>query len=313
MGKGGRGGKGKGKSAATTSSTTSAATPPSSKPELTENEVQAIMTSFVHSADKTGIDVAFSFDTTGSMYPCLDQVRQNLQEIVGRLLKDIPNIRIALIAHGDFCDHASTYVTQALDFSTDASKLSAFAQSVAKTGGGDAPEAYELVLREVLELSWDPDHSKALVVIGDETPHAPSYTTEKIFWKDEVAKLRDAGIVIYGVQALNNANSSPFYSEIATQTGGYHLHLRDFALITEMFVAVCFRATSEEKFEEYQSQMEEDGRMTHDVRNMLNEMAAPTEKKEYDLKAAWWNPQYDKGQPSYSYDHELKKWGPVKK
>lgn len=59
-----------------------------------------MLSSFVHSADKTGIDVAFSFDTTGSMYPCLEEVRTKLQEITTRLLKDIPNIRIALIAHG---------------------------------------------------------------------------------------------------------------------------------------------------------------------------------------------------------------------
>jgi hypothetical protein len=64
------------------------------------NLVQAMLSSFVHSADKTGIDVVFSFDTTGSMYPCLEEVRTKLQEITKRLVKDIPNIRIALIAHG---------------------------------------------------------------------------------------------------------------------------------------------------------------------------------------------------------------------
>jgi len=266
-----------------------------------------MMSSFVHSADKTGIDVAFSFDTTGSMYPCLEEVRTKLQEIVTRLLKDIPNIRIALIAHGDYCDH-QTYVAKALDFCTDSQKLSKFAQEVQKTGGGDLPEAYEYVLREVQNLSWDPNHSKALIMIGDEIPHPPSYTTEKIFWKDELAKLRDAGIVVYGVQALNQGNATPFYSEISTQTGGFHLHLRDFALITEMFVAVCFRATSQEKFDEYQNQMEEDGRMTAEVRGMLSEMAKPTEHKQFNLKVDWWDPQYDKGKPKYSYDAQRKQW-----
>ncbi len=61
-----------------------------------------MLSSFVHSADKTGIDVVFSFDTTGSMYPCLEEVRHKLKEIIERLLKDIPNIRIALIAQGIF-------------------------------------------------------------------------------------------------------------------------------------------------------------------------------------------------------------------
>jgi len=276
-------------------------------PALNDNEKQAMLSSFVHSADKTGIDVVFSFDTTGSMYPCLEEVRTKLQEITKRLVKDIPNIRIALIAHGDYCDHAN-YVAKALDFTSDAAKLAQFAKDVAKTGGGDLPEAYEFVLREVRNLSWDPNHSKALIMIGDEIPHAPSYTTEKIFWKDELKKLAEQGIVVYGVQALNSKAATPFYTEIATQTGGFHLRLRDFSLITEMFVAVCFRATSQEKFQEYQNQVEEDGKMTAEVRNMLNEMAAPTAKQTFDLKTDWWDPKFDKGKPQYSYDAQRQEW-----
>ena len=45
-----------------------------------------------------------------------------------------------------------------------------------------------------------------------------------------------------------------------------------------MFVAVCFRATSQEKFEEYQAQVEQKGGMTSQVKQMLGEMAKPTEK-----------------------------------
>jgi len=297
------------KSALPSKSTPAPAAPeaPAPAPTLNENEKQAMLSSFVHTADKTGIDVAFSFDTTGSMYPCLEEVRTKLQEITIRLLKDIPNIRIALIAHGDYCDH-SNYVAKALDFTNDPEKLTQFAKEVPKTGGGDLPEAYEFVLREVRNLSWDPNHSHALVMIGDEIPHAPSYTTEKIFWKTELTKLSEMGIVVYGVQALNSQGATPFYSEIATQTGGFHLRLHDFSLITEMFVAVCFRATSQEKFEEYQNQVEEDGRMTSEVRNMLNEMAAPTAKKTFNLKVDWWDPQYDKGKPQYAYDAQRKEW-----
>jgi len=46
------------------------------------------------------IEVVFSFDTTGSMFNCLTQVRKNIQESVKRLFSDIPDIRIGIIAHG---------------------------------------------------------------------------------------------------------------------------------------------------------------------------------------------------------------------
>jgi len=256
------------------------------------------MSSFVHDSSKTGIDVAFSFDTTGSMYPCLEEVRTKLQEIIARLLRDIPNIRIALIAHGDYCDDANTYTVKHIDFSTDCQALCLFARDVDKTGGGDLPEAYELALRQANKLAWDPKHSKALVMIGDEIPHPTSFTSEQIWWKDEVAALKKEGVVIYGVQALSTA-AEPFYSHMATETGGFHLRLKDFSLISEMFVAVCFRATSEEKFQEYKDQAKKDGKANTQVEQMWSSMAKPTEKKEYQLKTPWWDRSLDNSKPAY--------------
>jgi len=303
----------KGASKSSHKETPSSYTPPVTttthvEPTLDEDTKQAILTSFNHGADKTGIDVAFSFDTTGSMYPCLEEVRSKLQEITTRLLKDIPNIRLAFIAHGDYCDQDQSYVLKAQDFSTDPKVLTAFVRDVAKTGGGDAPEAYELVLRDALSLSWEASHSKALIVIGDEIPHPASYTTEGIFWKENIKDLTNAGIAIYGVQALHNAHATPFYSEIATSSGGFHLHLKDFALITEMFVAVCFRATSQEKFDEYQMMVESKGDVTPQMKQMLKEMEKPTEKKVFNLREGWWDRQFDQGKPSYAWDAKAKKW-----
>ena len=62
---------------------------------------------------------------------------------------------MAIIAHGDYCDAHSTYVTKIQEFTTDENKLCKFVESVSSTGGGDADECYELVLREVLtKLKW---------------------------------------------------------------------------------------------------------------------------------------------------------------
>ena len=63
------------------------------------------------------IDVCITFDTTGSMYPCLTQVRRSVEQTVGRLFRDIPDLRIAIIAHGDYIDERSYYVTKIFDFS----------------------------------------------------------------------------------------------------------------------------------------------------------------------------------------------------
>ena len=63
------------------------------------------------------IEVVFSFDTTGSMYPCLTQVRRRIKNTVTRLMNEIALIRIGIIAHGDYCDERSSYVTKKFDLS----------------------------------------------------------------------------------------------------------------------------------------------------------------------------------------------------
>ena len=76
------------------------------------------------------VEVVFSFDTTGSMYPCLTQVRKKIGATVTRLAKEIPGIRIGIIAHGDYCDKGSTYVTKALDLTDDVRSITSFVESL---------------------------------------------------------------------------------------------------------------------------------------------------------------------------------------
>ncbi len=71
-----------------------------------------------------------------------------MQEVVKRLLGDIPTIKICVLAHGDYCDK-SNYVTKWVDFTNDVNKLCKFVNSVKSTGGGDWEECYELVLHQV--------------------------------------------------------------------------------------------------------------------------------------------------------------------
>ena len=60
------------------------------------------------------------------------QVRRSVSNTVKRLQEEIPGIRIALIAHGDW--DSQTYVTKIMDFSTDGKKLCDFVQNVEGTG-----------------------------------------------------------------------------------------------------------------------------------------------------------------------------------
>ena len=219
------------------------------------------------------IEVVFSFDTTGSMYPCLTQVRRELQNNVARLFSEIPNIRIGIIAHGDYCDAGSSYVTKHLDLSTDERAICRFVEGVSATGGGDSEECYELVLKEArTQMSWTSGKSKVLALIADDVPHGPDYpqNTQKINWRNELGLLLEAGINVYGIQALNRRHATSFYEEIAHKTGGFHLNLSQFSHVSDMVMAICYRQAGTEQLQGFQDELVRNRRMNRSMDQMFD-------------------------------------------
>ncbi len=234
------------------------------------------------------VEVVFSFDTTGSMYPCLAQVRKKLGATVTRLAKEIPGIRIGIIAHGDYCDEGSTYVTKSLDLTDDKDAIVRFVERVQPTGGGDAPECYELVLHQAQSLSWTADYTKAFVLIGDDVPHGPSQNPRKLDWRKELATLGGMGIPVYGVQALNRRHATPFYKELAQKSGGFHISLDQFAYITDTLLAICLKQSGDMKLQAYETEVAKEGRMSRGLNTVFNTMLkreTPTAYASTDLRA----------------------------
>ena len=85
------------------------------------------------------LEICFSFDTTVSMTSYVDQVKARLQDMVQKLKSDIPGIKIALFAHGDYYqpsfDNKSPYVTRNIDFSDNVPKLCKFIKDAIPTNG----------------------------------------------------------------------------------------------------------------------------------------------------------------------------------
>ena len=229
------------------------------------------------------VEIVVSFDTTGSMYPCLSQVRRVVDSFVRRILHDIPGARVAIIAHGDYkkFDPGSAYEVTSLDFTTDEKKLCDFIKDVPSTGGGDFPECYELALQHARGLSWASDgqpRSKALVMIGDATPHTASESTMGLDWQEECKKLKTDGVHIYAVQALGNRMSTSFYQGLANLTSGYYLELHQFNAITDFLTAI-FRERSPDLVATSEKEVQSSGRMNRNLHSLFDTIQgrAPTE------------------------------------
>lgn len=214
-------------------------------------------------------DIAFAFDTTGSMNGCISQVKRNIETIVKDLFGKIPGVRIALIA---FEDYDFDYVWKAIDFTADESALIHFMQNLGSAhcvtgrdigfrgGRGDEGihECYEYVLHRVPGLNWSSDAVRSLVMIGDAPPHSPAHAYNGLDWRAELLRVKEAGINIYSVQCLswgNRPGIKEFFKTIAQETQGYHLYLDQFTMIPWMMMAICFRQMGGDRLERFEAEL----------------------------------------------------------
>ncbi len=235
----------------------------------------------------SGMDLVVSFDTTGSMYPVLSQVRNQVVSFVNDMFNNIDDIRVGIIAHGDYCDKDDPYTIRVLDLTTDRDKICDFVKTTGRTFGGDADECYELVLNNVRRtISWGATRSKVFVMIGDASPHSPDYYDNKdhLDWANEAGLLNTLGVKVFSVHALSYYRSSSkyFYETVAKITGGKYLTLDQFKEVTDLIMLTCVSEYSEKKLDEYVSVIRSNGRMTHTLARNINRLTSKTYDFGYD-------------------------------
>ena len=226
----------------------------------------------------SGVDLLVSFDTTGSMYPVLAQVRQNVTSFVGDMFESINDIRVGIIAHGDYCDKDNPYTIRVMDLTDNKDKICEFIRTTDKTWGGDADECYELVMNTArTAVNWGAGRTKVFVMIGDSSPHGVNYNDnkDKIDWRNEAGLLNELGVKVFAVHALSyyRSNSRNFYQTVADMTQGKYLTLDQFDEVIDLIKATCIAEYSEEKLNEFVSIIKFNGRMTKTMARNISRLS----------------------------------------
>ena len=221
---------------------------------------------------KNKIDLVVSFDTTGSMYPVLAQVRREVESFVKNMFSEFKDLRLGIIAHGDYCDKDNPYTIRAMELTRDEKELCKFVRETKQTWGGDTDECYELVINTAHSvMNWREDAEKIMLMIGDASPHSPSYPQNKdnLDWKEETEELRKQGIKVFSVHALAHYRSSSkaFYKYVAENTSGIYLTLDMFNEIVDLIKATVYQQGGEEKLNEFVTIIKDSGRMTRSMEN----------------------------------------------
>ena len=159
----------------------------------------------VEAASDGKLDMVIAFDTTGSMSSYIGDVKKHVTELVPKLLDANPDMRIGVVAFGDYCDMPKKGVFgkayQVLPLTDNRDKIINFVRNAENTSGGDGDEFYELVIKKITEeTDWRKDATKSVLLIADANPHSVGYSysgrieKSQIDWKVEARKSADQGI-----------------------------------------------------------------------------------------------------------------------
>jgi len=126
-------------------------------------------------AQPAAADVEIAIDTTGSMSASIAQAKADALAIVSGVQGVVPNTQFAVVQFKDNFDTPEYRVEQAM--TATAANVQAAINGLSAGGGGDSPEAYNLVFHNSYtpstggDIGWRSGTRKFVIVLGDAAPH----------------------------------------------------------------------------------------------------------------------------------------------
>jgi hypothetical protein len=115
-------------------------------------------------------DIVFVVDDTGSMGDDIEQVKDDIDYIVDRILENITSVRFGLVTYKD-----QNEIDYDVPLTFDVEEFKQGVWDMIAEGGGDYPEAVKDALETARDSSdWrDPPVVRIMILIGDADPHDP--------------------------------------------------------------------------------------------------------------------------------------------
>ncbi|MFZ4439969.1 MAG: vWA domain-containing protein [Syntrophales bacterium] len=201
----------------------------------------------------SSLDVVFMIDTTGSMDPYIDEVKQNIIRIMENVLQYSPKVRMGCVAFKDHGDEGEDeyYLTRILPLTFDRKEITGFMQSpelyIGEGGGG--PEAVECALHEAVGFTWDKMAPKVIILIGDKPPHGVldglKNCTKMRDYREEVNALKTRGVKIYPILCNSISETEGNFRWMANETGGAFFYLKEISDLSDLLIGICLKETGQ--------------------------------------------------------------------
>lgn len=137
------------------------------------NEVSLTIKNVISRNAKSGSDILFLVDKTGSMSDDIEEIKKGMKMILQSLRKK-KDVRFGMAFYGDRLEDNKWFFSS--DFTTDFDLVESRIQDITAAGGGDLPESvYDGFFEATKRMDWNTERQKMVIILGD----APSQTREK--------------------------------------------------------------------------------------------------------------------------------------
>jgi len=129
----------------------------------------AALQDYIEKLRQREVDLAICLDCTASMSGELSAAQGGIDDLMLFVGDVVGSLRMGLVAYRDRHDK---FETKYWDFTTSIDEARRRLWLLSAEGGGDTNESVHLAMQAAYtQLTWIPEHTKVLIVVGDAPPH----------------------------------------------------------------------------------------------------------------------------------------------
>jgi hypothetical protein len=205
------------------------------------------------------LDVVFVIDSTESMDPFIEEVRNRILHIMKEIesTEIKPLVDFGIIVYGD---HTSpkTNPTRSFRLTSDHEKISVNVHSLPRISGGfDYSEAVADGLKEAVDMAWHNGSHRVIILVGDAPPHGFTSNPHDMVYDarknsyyhsdcfpdgcpcgcdplQEATRAKEKGIIIYTVGVNARPDVKKSFQIIAKASDGTYLCLNEAAKLPRL-------------------------------------------------------------------------------
>jgi Mg-chelatase subunit ChlD len=204
-------------------------------------------------SEKLGqLDLVFVVDNTGSMGPYINVAKSKILEIIRTIKKEelCHSLRVGLVPYRDHPPEERTFVTKKFHLTDDTAVIERNVRSMSAYGGGDGPEAVDDGLRDAINLEWNGEAAKVIVLVGDAPPHGvepgdrwPKGPPSGVHWEEEAMNAYYEGIIVHTVgcfpEISRYSNAVTVWKKIAAASEGRFFPLDEAENLVQIITGVA--------------------------------------------------------------------------